>query len=103
MKHCGKSTDLRKQTASPFVLSVSISTHLNDCKVVPEDISFSCGAAKLHMLDLSQDKTHTTDSHHTTKSDFPKNFCLKTPIALGNSIDERWTQLDDKVSDKLYM
>ena len=55
------------------------------------------------MLDLSQDKTHTTDSHHTTESDFLKNLCLKTPIAWGNSIDERWTQLDDKVSQKLHM
>ena len=55
------------------------------------------------MLDLSQDKTHTTDSHHTTQSHFLNNFCLKTLIAWGNSIDERWTQLDDKVSDKLHM
>ena len=82
---------------------MSISTHLKDCKVVLEDISFSCGTAKLQMLDLSQDKTHTTDSHHTTESDFLKNLCLETPIAWANSVDERWTQLDDKVSDKLHM
>ena len=82
---------------------MSISTHLKDCKVVLEDISFSCGAAKLQMLDLSQDKTHMTDSHHATESDFLKNLCLKTPVAWGNSVDERWTQLDDKVSDKLHM
>ena len=55
------------------------------------------------MLDLSQDKTHMTDSHHTTGSDFLKNLCLKTPVAWGNSVDERWTQLDDKVSVKLHM
>ena len=55
------------------------------------------------MLDLSQDKTHTTDSHHTTESDFLKNLCLKTPIAWGNSTDDRWIQLDDKVSTKRYM
>ena len=103
MKHCGNSTDLQKQTATPFVPSMSISTHLKDCKVVLEDISFSCGAAKLQMLDLSQDKTHMTDSHHTAESDFLKNLCLKTPIAWGSSIDERWTQLDDKVSIKLHM
>ena len=66
-------------------------------------ISFSCGAAKLQILDLSQDKTHTTDSHHTTESDFLKNLCLITPIALGNSTDERWAQLDDKASNKLHM
>ena len=30
-------------------------------------------------------------------------MCLKTPIAWGNSIDERWTELDDKVSIKLHM
>ena len=82
---------------------MSISTHLKDCKVVLEDISFSRGAAKLQMLDLSQDKTHMTDSHHTTESDFLKNLCLKTPIASGNSIAERWTQLDDKVTKKLHM
>ena len=40
------------------------------------------------MLDLSQDKTHTTDSHHTFKSDLLQNLCLKTPIASGNAIDE---------------
>ena len=103
MKHCGNSTDLQKQTVTLFVLSVPFSTQLKDCKVVLEDISFSCGAAKLQMLDLSQDKTHMTDSHNTTESDFLKNLCLKTPIAWGNSVDKQWTLLDDKVSDKLYM
>ena len=102
-KHCGNSTDLQKQTATPFVPSVPFSTQLKDCKVVLEDISFSCGAAKLQMLDLSQDKTQTTDSHNTTEIDFLKNLCFKTPIAWGNSVDKRWTLLDDKVSDKLYM
>ena len=102
-KHCGNSTDLQKQTATPFVPSMSISTHLKDCKVALEDISFSCGAAKFQMLDLSQNKTHTTDSHHTTESDFLKILRLKTPVAWGNSADEWWTQLDDKVSDKLHM
>ena len=82
---------------------MSIPTHLKDCKVVLEDISFSCSAAKVQMLDLSQDKTHMTDSHHTTESDFLKNLCLKTSITSGNSIDERWTQLDDQVSIKLHM
>ena len=82
---------------------MSISTQLKDCRLVLQDISFSCGAAKLQILDLSQDKTHTTDSHHTTESDFLKNLCLKAPVAWGNSVDERWTQLDDKVSDKLHM
>ena len=45
--HCGNSTDLQKQAATPFVPSVSISAHLKDYRVVIEDISFSCGAAKL--------------------------------------------------------
>ena len=102
-KHYGNSTDLQKQTATPFVPSVPFSTQLKDCKVVLEDISSSCGAAKLQMLDLSQDKTRTTDSYNTTESDFLKNLCLKTPIAWGNSVDKRWTLLDDKVSNKLYM
>ena len=90
-KHCGNSTDSQKQTATPFVPSISFSTQLKDCKVVLEDISFSCGAAKLQMLDRSQDETHTTDSHSTTESDFLKNLCLKAPIAWGNSVDKRWT------------
>ena len=51
LKHCGNSTDLQTQTATTFVPSMSISTHVKDCKVVFEDISFSCGAAKLQMLD----------------------------------------------------
>ena len=96
-KHCGNLTDLQKQTATPFVPSMSISTHPNNCKVVLEDISFPPGAAKFQMLDLNQDKTHTTDSHHTSESEFLKNLSLKTPIAWGNSIDEQWTLLDDKV------
>ena len=63
----------------------------------------SSGATNLQMLDLSQDKTRVTYSHHTTESDFLTNLCLKTPIAWGNSVDERWTQLDDKVSDKRHI
>ena len=44
-----------------------------------------------------------TDSHHTTESNFLKNLCLETPIAWSNSIDEQWTELDDKVSIKLHI
>ena len=90
LKHCGNSTDLQKQTATPFIFTVSISTQMEDCKIVLKYISLSCGAVKLHILDLSQDKTHTTNSHHTTESDFLKNLCLKTPggNAWGNSIDD---------------
>ena len=43
------------------------------------------------------------DSDHTSESDFLKNLRLKTSIAWGNSIDERWTQLYNKVSIKLHM
>ena len=82
---------------------MSIPTQVRDCKVVLEDISLTCGTAKLQMLDLIQDITHTIDSHHTTEINFLRNLCLKTPIAWGNSIDERWTELDDKVSIKLHM
>ena len=82
---------------------MSIPTQVRGCKVILEDISLTCGAAKLQMLDLIQDETHTIDSHHTTESNFLKNLCLKTPIAWGNSIHERWTELDDKVSIKLHM
>ena len=77
--------------------SVSIPTQVKSCKVVLEDISLPCGAAKLQRPYRIKDKTHMTDSHHTTESNFLKNLCLKTPIAWGNSIDERWTELDDKV------
>ena len=55
------------------------------------------------MLDPTQYETHMTDSHDTTESNFHKNLRLKTPIAWGNSIDEWWTELDDKVSIKLHM
>ena len=101
--HCEISNDLINPTAIPITPSVSIPTQVKDCKVVLEDISLTCGAAKLQMLDLIQDKTHTIDSHHTSEINFLKNLCLKTPIAWGNSIDERWTELDDKVSIKLHM
>ena len=30
-------------------------------------------------------------------------MCLKTPTVWGNSIDEQWIELDDKVSIKLHM
>ena len=55
------------------------------------------------MLDLIQDDTHTTHSNQTIESNLLKNLRLKKPIAWGNSIDERWIQLDDKVSIKLYV
>ena len=55
------------------------------------------------MLDMRQDKTRMTDSHDTAESDFLKKLCSKTPIAWGNPIDEQWTQLDDKVSDRRQM
>ena len=71
--------------------------------VVLENNSLSCGAAKLQMMDLIQDKTQMVDSHHTTESNFLKTLCLKAPIAWGDSIDERWTELDDKVSIQLHM
>ena len=103
LNHCENSNDPINPTASPIIPSVSIATQVRDCKVVLEDISLSCGAGKLKMLDVIQYKTHTVNSHHTTASNFLKNLCLKTPIAWGTSIDERWTELDDKVSIKLHM
>ena len=103
LKHCGNSTDFEKQTATPFIpsSSMSSSSQLKDCRVVLEDNFFSCGAAKLQILDSSLHKTNVTDSHHTTESDFFKNLCLNSPIVWGNSVNEQWTQQDDKVSDKL--
>ena len=77
-KHCENLTDFKKQTATPFAPSVSFSTQVKDYEVVLEDISFSCGAAKLQSLKLSQDKTHTAESQYTIKSDFVKKLCLKT-------------------------
>ena len=103
LNHCENSNDPINPTASPIIPSVSIATQVRDCKVVLEDISLSCGAGKLKMLDVIQYKTHTVNSHHTTASNFLKNLCLKTPIAWGTSIDERWTELDDKVSIKLHI
>ena len=66
-EHCDNSTDFKKQAATPFIPNLSISTQLKDCMVVLEDISFSCGALKLQILDLIHDKTHTTDLHHKLK------------------------------------
>ena len=103
LKHSENSTDFQNQIATPFVPSMSFSTQLNDCNVVLEDISFSCGATKPQMLDLIQDKTLTTDSHHISDSNFLLNFCLKTPIAWGNSVDVWWTQVDIIVSEKLHL
>ena len=104
-KHCGNSTDFEKQTATPFVSSSSMSSssQLKGCRGVLKDIYifFSCGAAKLQILDLSLDKNNVTNSHHTTESDFFKNLRLNSPIVWGNSVNEQWTQQDDKVSDKL--
>ena len=98
MKHCENSNNLKDSTAAPSIQCTFILIQVRDCKVVLEDISLSCGAAKLQMLDPIQDKTYTIDSHHTTESNFLKNLCLKTPIVRGNSTDEQWTELDDKVS-----
>ena len=85
--HCENSNDLINPTGTPIISSLSIPAQVRDCKVVLEDISLSCRAAKLQMLDLIQDKIHTIDSHHTTESSFLKNLCLKTPIAWVNSIE----------------
>ena len=104
LKHCKNSSDLKNPTATPIIPSqCPFQLRFRDSKVVHEDISLSCGAAKLQIPDLIQDETHTTDSHHTTESHFLKNLCLETPIAWGNSTDERWTELDDKVSINLHM
>ena len=81
LNHCEISNDLINPTAISIISSVSIPAQVRDCNVVLEDISLICGAAKLQMLDLIQNKTDTIDSHHTTESNFLKNLCLKTPIA----------------------
>ena len=56
-KHCENSNDLKNSTAAPIIPSTSIPMQIRDCKVVLEDISWSCGAAKLQMLDPIQDET----------------------------------------------
>ena len=45
-KHCKNSNDLKNPTATPIICSVSIPTQVRDYKVVLEDVSLSCGAAK---------------------------------------------------------
>ena len=50
-KHCENSNDLKNSTAASIIPSTSILAQVRDCKVVLEDISLSCGAAKLQMLD----------------------------------------------------
>ena len=55
------SNDQINPTATAIISSVPIPTQVRDCKVVLEDISLSCGATKLRMLDLIQDKQNPHD------------------------------------------
>ena len=76
--------------ATPFFPSMSFSSQLKDCKVVLKEIFFSCGAEKLKMLNLIQDKTHTTDSHHTTEI-LLKTCAWKYVLFGGSQLDTtRW-------------
>ena len=59
--HCEISNDLINPTATAIISSVPIPTQVRDCKVVLEDISLSCVATKLRMLDLIQDKQNPHD------------------------------------------
>ena len=97
-KHCGNLANFEKETATLFVPSVSISTQLKGCSWGYLFFLW-CGKAP----DAGAQLIHTTDLHHTTESDFVKNLCLKTSVAWGNSVDEQWTQLDDKVNVKLHI
>ena len=97
-KHCGSLENFEKETATLFVPSMSISTQLKGCSWGYLFFLW-CGKAP----DAGAQLIHTTDLHHTTESDFLKNLCLKTSVAWGNSVDERCTQLDDKVSVKLHI
>ena len=100
--NCGNSKDSIVSTAAKTFSSSASIPQVRDCKVVLEDISISCGAEKLKMLDLCQEKTHTTEPHHTADSDFLEDLRLKTPIAWGKMIDKRWVQLDEKVYANLH-
>ena len=61
LKHCENSNNLKNSTLAPIIPTTSILTQVRDYKVVLEDISLSSGAAKLHVLDPTQDETHMTD------------------------------------------
>ena len=63
--HCQISNELINPTATPITSSVSIRTQVRDCKVVLEEISLTCGAAKLQMLDLI--RTKPTQLIHITQ------------------------------------
>ena len=94
---CG---DLNKSiSTSKSVLSTAV--HVKDCKVVLEDISSSCDAVKLKMLNTGQENTHTTSSHLIKEERLLEGLSVKTLIAWGKANDERWAQLDDVVSSKL--
>ena len=80
---------------------MSTAAHVKDCKVVLEDISSSCDAVKLKMLNTSQENTHTTSSHLTKEEGLLEGSSVKTPIAWGKANDKHWAQLDDVVSSKL--
>ena len=74
---------------------------MKDCKVVLEDISSSCDAVKLKMLNTGQENTRTTSSHLIKEERLLEGLSVKTPIAWGKANDKRWAQLDDAVSSKL--
>ena len=63
--HCQISNDLINPTATPITSSVSIPIQVRDCKVVLEEISLTCGAAKLQLLDLI--RTKPTQLIHITQ------------------------------------
>ena len=88
--------DLSKSipTSSKLVVSTT-AAHVKDCKVVLEDISSSCDAVKLKMLNTSQENTHTTSSHLTKEERLLEGLSVKTPIAWGQRNDKHWAQLDD--------
>ena len=68
-----------------------------------EGVSFFLGATMFQMLNLSEDKTHIHDTHHTTETDSLKKLCLKTIIAWSNTSDDWLTQLDDKGNEKFHV
>ena len=69
---------------------MSTAVHVKDCKVVLEDISSSRDAAKLKMLNTSQENTHTTNSHLIKEERLLEGSSVKTSIAWGKANDERW-------------
>ena len=75
---------------------------MKDCKVVLEDISSSCDAVKLKILNTSQESNHVASSHLTKEERLLEGLSMKTPVAWGKANDKRWAQRLDLLQNAIH-